>query len=156
MYIRPQLIDELRTVEVGAASVMAGMDYTRIELDLKPDASRWECGTLNFGGVAAFAASIEFLAGLSGVPERIYDLTSIICERITSAGMKVFSSREGNDWSGIVSIDTGNLDVAATAHRCKNAGILLNNRGGRLRVSPHVYNNVSDIDRLMDAITKTE
>jgi selenocysteine lyase/cysteine desulfurase len=150
------LIDRLRVIEVGAASVMAGSDFARIELELKPDASRWECGTLNFGGIAALAASLELLTCLPNVAERIFALTNSICERVRRAGLKVFSSREGEDWSGIVSIDAGNRNVAALAKRCKEAGIVVNNRGGRLRISPHVYNNEGDIERLVDVISKPE
>jgi selenocysteine lyase/cysteine desulfurase len=36
--------------------------------------------------------------------------------------------------------------------RCRDAGIIVNVRGGRLRVSPHAYNSVAEIERLVEVL----
>ncbi|MFL5328980.1 MAG: aminotransferase class V-fold PLP-dependent enzyme [Gemmataceae bacterium] len=156
LYIRPHLIDMLHPMEVGAASVMAGFDYSRIEFELKPTAARWEGGTTNFGGFAAFGASIDLLLGTPGIPDRVRHLTGTLCTRAECAGLKIFSSRSGYDWSGIVSFDLGSRDVAAAVKRCRDAGIVVSNRGGRLRAAPHIYNSEDEIDRLIGAISQPE
>jgi selenocysteine lyase/cysteine desulfurase len=155
-YIRPDLINMLHPMEVGAASVMAGFDYSRIEFELKPTAARWEGGTTNFGGFAAFGASIDLLLGTPRIVERMRYLTDTLCLRADRAGLSIFSSRGGNDWSGIVSFDLDGRDVAATVKRCRDAGIVVSNRGGRLRAAPHIYNNEDEIDRLIGAISRPE
>jgi selenocysteine lyase/cysteine desulfurase len=50
--------------------------------------------------------------------------------------------------SAIVSADLG-ADAAAKLER---AGIMAAQRGGRLRVSCHVYNSEADVDATLDAL----
>jgi selenocysteine lyase/cysteine desulfurase len=32
--------------------------------------------------------------------------------------------------------------------------IIVSSRDGNLRISPHIYNNMADVDKLMDGLTK--
>jgi selenocysteine lyase/cysteine desulfurase len=43
-------------------------------------------------------------------------------------------------------------DLQQVKRRCRDAGIVINHRAGRLRVSPHCYNTIEEIDRLMDVL----
>ena len=36
--------------------------------------------------------------------------------------------------------------------RCREQGIVINQRAGRVRVSPHCYNNAEEIDRLVEIL----
>ena len=54
--------------------------------------------------------------------------------------------------SGIVSLLTPGRDPKELLKRCKDAGVFVNLRGGRLRVSPHVYNTTGEIDRFLDVV----
>jgi selenocysteine lyase/cysteine desulfurase len=152
-YIRRELVEQLHAVEVGWHSVVHDHDFSRIELALKPHAGRWESGTLNVGGIAALGASLGLLldAGTDPVAARVLELTDYLCERLRTAGFEVFSSRQPGEASGIVSV-TGASDVAAAVHRCRAAGVIVNNRAGRLRVSPHAYNTFDEIDHLINVL----
>jgi selenocysteine lyase/cysteine desulfurase len=35
--------------------------------------------------------------------------------------------------------------------RCRDAGVIVNSRAERVRVSPHAYNTEGEIDRFLDA-----
>lgn len=156
LYVRRELVDRLHTAEVGWHSVVHEHDFSRIELALKPNAGRWESGTLNVGGIAALGASLGMLldAGVEAVGERILELTDYLCERARASGYGVYSSRATGEASGIVSL-TGVVDPAASVRRCKAAGVIVNNRAGRLRVSPHAYNSFDEIDHLLDVLGTT-
>ena len=54
--------------------------------------------------------------------------------------------------SGIVAFDLPGRDPAEIRTRCRAAGVIVNCRGGHVRVSPHVYNNADDFDRLVAAM----
>jgi selenocysteine lyase/cysteine desulfurase len=152
-YVRRELVERLHAVEVGWHSVVHEHDFSKIELDLKPHAGRWESGTLNVGGIAALGASLGLLldTGPSEVTERILELTDHLCERAQSAGYGIFSSRQVGEASGIVSL-TGVAEPAAAVRRCRDAGVIVNHRAGRVRVSPHVYNSFDELGHLIHVL----
>jgi cysteine desulfurase/selenocysteine lyase len=155
-YVRRDCVERLHTMEVGWHSVVHDHDFSRIELDLKPHAGRWESATLNVGGIAALGASLGLLesAGSDAVTARILEVTDYLCDRARRAGLKVYSSRLPGEASGIVSI--AGIDAAAAVRRCRAAGAIVNHRAGRLRVSPHVYNSFDEIDHLVNVLGASE
>lgn len=155
-YIRPELVDRLHAVGVGWNSVVGCRNFSRIDFRLKPHAGRWESGTLNVGGISALGASIELLLniGIPAVWDRVRSLTEYICARSAKAGLEVYSSRQPGDQSGIVSLVLPDTDVRQLVLRCRADAIVVNQRAGRLRISPHCYNTPEEIDRLFDCLTR--
>lgn len=153
-YIRREWIDRLDPIGVGAHSVSQQFDYSTIRLDLKPHAGRYEGGATNLGGLLAMGESFRLLldAGSEAIADRVLALTTDLCDRAASAGLTVFSSRVGGDRSGIVSMVTPGRDPKSLQKRCREAGVLVNVRAGRLRVSPHCYNTTDDLERFLDAV----
>jgi selenocysteine lyase/cysteine desulfurase len=153
-YIRREWVERLHATGVGWNSVVNSTEFSHIDFRLKPHAGRWEGGTVNAGGIVGMGESIQLLldAGIENVQARVKELTDYLCERVRSAGAEVFSSRVQGEDSGIVSLRTPNRDPKELLKRCKSAGVIVNLRGGRLRVSPHAYNTVEEIDRFVDAI----
>jgi selenocysteine lyase/cysteine desulfurase len=78
-------------------------------------------------------------------------LTDHLCARAGQAGLEVFSSRAPEDKSGIVSLLVPG-DVRQLVKRCRAEGLVINQRAGRIRVSPHCYNSMAEIDRLMETL----
>jgi cysteine desulfurase/selenocysteine lyase len=154
-YLRREWVERLHPVGVGWHSVVGATDFSKIDFTLKPHAGRWESGTLNVAGIHALGASLELLlgAGVANVAERVRELTAHLCARAAAVGMQVFSARESGEWSGIVSLlPPPGADGRALVRRCRDQGIVINLRAGRLRVSPHCYNTIEEIDRLVTAL----
>jgi cysteine desulfurase / selenocysteine lyase len=153
-YIRREWVERLHPTGVGWNSVVNAHDFSTIDFRLKPNATRWEGGTVNPGGIAGMGESLKLLLdiGIGNVRDRVRELTGYLCDRAKSAGCEVFSSRAAGEESGIVSLLTPGRDPKDLLKRCKDAGVFVNLRGGRLRVSPHVYNTVGEIDRFLDAV----
>jgi selenocysteine lyase/cysteine desulfurase len=153
-YLRRDWVERLHPVSIGWNSVVGAQDFARIDFTLKPNAGRWENGTLNVAGIHALGASLELLLSL-GVPAimtRVLELTEYLCERAASAELEVFSSRHADERSGIVALTVPGADPHALARHCRRKGIALSVRNGRLRISPHCYNSTEEIDRLLLAL----
>jgi cysteine desulfurase/selenocysteine lyase len=149
-WLRRELVEQLHPVGIGWNSVLDSRNFDRVELRLKPHAGRWESGSLNAGGILALGASLELLLafGIDAAAARVLELTDYLCDRAQGAGLEVYSSRRPGEKSGIVSLIVPG-DVRALVRRCREAGIVVNRRAGRLRVSPHAYNSMEEIDRLV-------
>jgi selenocysteine lyase/cysteine desulfurase len=78
-----------------------------------------------------------------------------LCEQASRAGLSIFSSRATGEKSGIVSLLSPGRDPDALVRLCRERGIIVNQRFGRLRVSPHAYNTFEEIDRLLDCVAST-
>ena len=147
-YIRREWVDRLHPIGVGAFSVVNPLAFSAIDFKLKPHAGRWEGGALNIPGISAMGASIEFLlnSGIENLRQRVVEITDYLCDRATSRGWQVFSSRADCEKSGIVSLIHPTLPPEEVVKRCKAAGVAVNNRAERVRVSPHAYNTEAEID----------
>lgn len=156
LFIRREHLDRLRAIGVGWNSVTHAHDFTRIELNLKPSADRYEGGAPNSVGFIGLGASLELLArlGAARVGERILDITDQACRRLTSIGAVLYSRREQREHSsGIVSFEIPGLDSHYARKVCIERGVALSYRLGRvLRISLHAYNNEADIERLVEAV----
>ncbi|MFL5339934.1 MAG: aminotransferase class V-fold PLP-dependent enzyme [Gemmataceae bacterium] len=153
-WIRKELIERLHPISVGWNSVVDCYNFSKIDFRLKPSAGRWEGGAPNIAGITAMGASLELLlgVGIANVRQRVEEVTDHLCDRAASAGLEVFSSRREGEKSGIVSLLTPGRDPQELVHRCRDAGIIVNNRSGRLRLSPHAYNTPEEIDRFLACV----
>jgi selenocysteine lyase/cysteine desulfurase len=154
-YIRRSHLERLRPIGIGWNSVAHARDFTRIELEFRPSAERFEGGAPNSVGFIGLGASLELLAGYGAkaIGERILAVTEHACDQLRRAGAVLYSHREVRDQcSGIVTFDLPGLDAKATRKVCLERGIALSFRSGRLRISAHAYNNEDDVARLIDAI----
>lgn len=150
LYVRRDWIDRLRPLGVGWHSVVSSYNTPGIDFTLKPSAERWEGGSFNMPGLQAFGASLSLLMeiGKETVSERILDRAQAVRELARSAGWQVYGSTRPEDVSGIVTLERDGVDPDAVVRQLRTAGIAVASRRGRLRISPHVYNNEEDLERL--------
>lgn len=153
-FTRREHLNLLRPVGVGWNSVRDESDFSRIALVFKDTAARYEGGSQNVAGFSALAASMALLDqyGTEALSSRIVEITDLACERLQSIGATILSDRSPERRSGIVSFEFPGRDPRELQRRCLEQKILLSCRAGRLRISPHAYNNEDDIGRLMDVL----
>ena len=153
-YARREWVDRLHPVGVGANSVAQPYAFSTIDFTLKPHAGRWEGGAYNVPGIAALGASLELLleAGIENLERRVIELTDYLCAKAPAAGLEVFSSRDPGEKSGIVSLIKPGVPPEEIKKRCRAAGVIVNARSGRVRVSPHAYNTEEELDRFIAVI----
>lgn len=157
-YIRREHLDRLRPFNLGWHSVVQS-DYTQIELKLKPSAARYEGGSQNMAGMLALGASLQLLRelGQEALSEAVIEITDRTCKRLEEIGATVVSDRRpnhrgGEQRSGIVAFEIPGREPMAIKKHCLANKVSLSCRAGRLRISPHAYNNEMDIDRLANSL----
>jgi cysteine desulfurase / selenocysteine lyase len=154
-YCRRELAEKTRPLTVGALNVVNWLDFDHYDFTLRPDAGRFESGGFNIAGLMAMRESLKILVGLGSeaVSARIKELGDRLIAGVEAKGYAVASPREGEQWSGIISIASNkhSHDQIAADLRQKHR-IELVVRHGRLRVAPHFYNTEAQIDRLIDLL----
>ena len=150
LYVRREWIDRLRPLGVGWHSVVGSYNSQTAEFSLKPTAERWEGGSFNMPGLQALAASVGLLLeiGPEAVSERILDRAEAVRALARSAGWTVYGSARPEDVSGIVAIERPGTDPNEVVRLLRARGVAAACRRGRLRFSPHIYNNHEDLERL--------
>jgi cysteine desulfurase / selenocysteine lyase len=153
-YVRREHLERLRPFGVGWNSVVHDHDFTRIELNFKNSAERYEGGSLNVVGFIGLNASLELLLALGqeAISSRVLEITDLACSRLAEAGATVDSIRTGDRRSGIVSFRVPGRDPDVLRKQCLQRHVVLSCRAGRLRVSLHAYNDESDVRRLIEAL----
>jgi selenocysteine lyase/cysteine desulfurase len=154
LYVRRDWIERLRPLGVGWHSVVGSYNAPEAVFTLKPTAQRWEGGTFAMPGLQAFGASLGLILeiGAEAVSRRIMDRADAVRELAESAGWTVYGSRRPADRSGIVALERPGVDPSATVRRLRGRGVAVACRRGRLRISPHVYNDDDDLRRLADGL----
>lgn len=154
MFVRENLLDMLRPLLVGWNSVSTAGDYSNPEVKIKRDASRYEGGSYNMAGIAGLAASLELLTAYTPakIEQDLLAVTDSICDRLRRLGAGVASDRSDGHTSGIVAFTMPNVATTIARKHLLEHDIVVRERNGRLRVSPHAYTNDEDIDRLIEGV----
>ncbi|MEZ6140698.1 MAG: aminotransferase class V-fold PLP-dependent enzyme [Zavarzinella sp.] len=155
-YLKREWVERFHAIGVGWNSVVHPANFSSIDFRLKPHAGRFEGGTINVAGILGMAASMNLLleVGIDSVWDKVNSLTQYFAEKIASAGWSVFSAREEPFRSGIVSIDYPGKDLKKVMATCRNEKIIVNVRSDRLRISPHFYNTIEELDHLIDVLRR--
>ena len=153
-FTRREHLNLLRPVGVGWNSVRNEHDFSHIELVFKDTAARYEGGSRNVGGLLALAASLELLGqfGMEAISTRVLEITALACRRLEEIGAVILSDQTPAHRSGIVSFEFTGRDPYALQQHCFEQKVIVSCRAGRLRISPHAYNNAEDVERLIEAI----
>ncbi len=156
-YVSREWLPRLRPIGVGWNSVVHAGDYSRVELELKSNAARYEGGSYNMAGFLALGASLAMLmsAKIENVAAAVLEVTDRACERLQELGAVVRSPRSAAESSGIVSFELPGVDPIEARRVCLEHKVALACRAGRLRISPHAYNNEDDLQQLIEALQST-
>ena len=158
MYVRQELLPELRPLGVGWNSVVNRGDYANHRFELRSEASRYEGGSPNMLGVHGLGASLDLLIemGLSPhsmtIADRVLELTEDAAARLQAWGATICSPRDAGHSSGILVFTVDGIEPARIRDACLAAGVAVSCRGGGLRLSPHAYNHTEDLDKLMHVL----
>ena len=150
-YISPELQEQVEPVEFGWTNTMHYADYARRDLTLRPDAGRYECGTLNTIGCYGLRAAIEFLleVGVERIGAKVQALGDRIADGAKQRGYEVLGERTPANGAGIVSFRKPDEESDAIVKRLHGRRIVTAARAGWVRASPHFYLTEDEIDAML-------
>jgi cysteine desulfurase/selenocysteine lyase len=154
LYVRKSRQDSIFPQEFGWTNVAGYNDYASRDMALRPDAGRYECGTLNTIGCYGLRASLELLleAGVERVAPAIQSLADRLVVGALDKGYQLLGDRTPENGAGIVAIQKPGLDSRKIVYDLKQKGILAAPRQGWIRLSPHFYISPEDIDRVVEEL----
>jgi cysteine desulfurase / selenocysteine lyase len=154
LYVRREIQDRIEPVEFGWTNVAGYADYANRDMTLRPDAGRYECGTLNTIGCFGLQAAIEYLlaAGIEEIAAHVQDLGDRIATGAAEKGYELLCSRTPSNGAGIVSFRKPGLDCRFIVAKLQEAGIAAAPRQGWVRASPHFYISPDDIAAMLSAL----
>ena len=154
LYISRELQDHVEPVEFGWTNVAKYNDYASRDMGLRPDAGRYEPGTLNTIGCFGLRAAIDFLleVGVGEIGPVVQNLGDRIAAGVEGKGYEVLGRRTPANGAGIVSFRKPGFEAGQIVAGLRRAGIAAAPRAGWVRTSPHFYISPAEIDRMLDVI----
>lgn len=156
VYVRRQLIEQLRPSVTGWMAFEGTDDFTRLtqyDDTLRGDARRFELITLPYQDFAGMNASVRLLLdiGIPSIAEHLLALHAPVLEWAARSGVRVVSPI-GPQGSGILCVSPA--DVGGTFRALKAAGVVCGMREGAIRLSPHFYNTIEEMERVVEILTQ--
>jgi selenocysteine lyase/cysteine desulfurase len=154
VYVRRELVQQLEPHEVGWMAPRGTDDFSKMlqyDLTWRDDARRFEVVTLPYQEFEAFNSSLELLheVGPAVIAQRVRELTGRIVDWAQSrSDVQLVTPPDRR--AGIVSIIPA--DAAAASTRLTKAGVTHSVREGAIRLSPHFYQTLDEIDAALRAI----
>jgi selenocysteine lyase/cysteine desulfurase len=133
-----------------AARNVFAMDINSYEPAL--DARRFEEGTPPIPSVYAAVAGLKLLleVGLESVWTQNQSLYNTLRQGFESQDLDIKTPPQAGLHGVMIAIAATNEQKAVAS--LEESGVIVSSRGGNVRISPHFYNDASDVDELMRAV----
>ncbi|HTV54677.1 MAG TPA: aminotransferase class V-fold PLP-dependent enzyme [Terriglobia bacterium] len=149
MYVAPSLRTKLPPNVAGWRTDREWRNVDNLHQGIpifKDAAEKYEGGGSQFGLLHAMGAAVDWILelGPEAIERRVLNLARSARERLINLG-----AAPGRDTrSQIVAVRFNQMDASQIARELQARRVLVAARQGVLRISPHFYNNESDLERL--------
>ncbi len=146
--------DQLINTNIGWSSVVNPRDFLNYDLTQKPDATRFEEGSYNSVGLYGLKAAIDLLLdiGIPTIEGRVLELTKRLRGGLEAKGYRVITSKTDSERAGIVIFESERHTPVENYEMLRAENIITAERGSGVRVSPHFYNTISEVERLLEVL----
>lgn len=120
------------------------------------NARRFESGTPNVAATYACGAGLELLLdlGIEAVHRQVRHLTGRIAEKASERGWPLVTPAAPEQHGAMMAI--ASRDAPALVRELAAEGIVVSDRDGNVRISPHAYNNDADLEVLFRSLERKE
>jgi selenocysteine lyase/cysteine desulfurase len=157
LYVREELISQLKPPITGWMAYEGTDDFTHLTRygeHLRNNARRFEMITLPYQDFAGMRSSLDLLLArpAADIQRHILDLHGPVIEWAERRQVPVTSPR-GKHGAGILCIAPP--DPASVHQRLRSASIIASLREGSIRLSPHFYNTIDEMHRVVEVLDRT-
>jgi len=157
-YVHAELADRLRPFNVNWFAIDGARDFNRLsraQFVFEPHARRFDVNeTANFINIAAGTASLHYLEEVT--PAVVEAHARALQRRVLDGlpnGFRIAHAVPEAMRSNILRlIGPTPEDTRAAYERARKGRVVVSMREGAIRIAPHVYNTVSDVERLLEAL----
>ncbi len=160
LYISDALLAQMHVPRRGWFSVETPFDFFNYEQPLKAGAARFEHSSPNRLPIVGLDAALGIFesidGGMQAVEQRILGLTGHAIAGLERLGYPVVSPRGEGERSGIVCFnvypDRQDISPQQLVDELASRNIRVAARGNVVRISPHFYNTLEEINTLLNAL----
>jgi selenocysteine lyase/cysteine desulfurase len=154
LYLRREWLHRIEPVEFGWTNAASSNDYSSRDMTPKPDAGRYECGTLNTIGCYGQRAALEFLLeiGIDQIAGAVLAVADRLAAGVQAKGYELIKERTAETASGIVTFRHPGIDARQIVREFSRNGIVAAPRQGWVRASPHFYVSPDAIDNALQIL----
>lgn len=161
VYVARQNFERCRPTLLGAWNVKSPDFIAQQDIEFEETARRYEPGVLNIAGMYGMKASLEMILeiGLQNVENLILKNRDYLEKKLALMGFEFLSPMAPDPMrSGILTTRNTQKNSGAIFSKLENNGVIASLRKTRsgdqwIRFSPHFYNNIKDMDRVIEIIS---
>lgn len=152
LYVHEDRIPELVPTIAGWFGAARQFQFDAGAFEFHADARRYELGTPALPTLHAALGGQEIIdeIGLQRIRERNSELTERLVAGALERGWRLRCAQDPGTRTAIIMV--AHPDPAGTVARLAERDIIVDSRPGHVRISPHFYNTVEEIDRVLAAI----
>lgn len=155
VYVRRELIARLEPSVTGWMAFEGTEDFTRLtayDATLRSDARRFEMVTLPFQDFYGMLESVRMLSdlGIRDIAEYTRTCHEPVLEWADARGVRIVSPRDEAHRSAILCIAPPK--AADAYHALKRAHVVCSLREGAIRLAPHCYNTVEEMEKVVEVL----
>lgn len=153
MYMRPEIAEQLSPKVTGWFGQMNPFAFDNHNLIYAPGARRFETGTPPVINAYAAAAALDILLeiGVNNIHSYLKDLSKFALEYGQDKGIPIVSPQNLDIKSSTTAFYVG--DASRIEQLMKQDGFVVSARKDVIRIAPHFYNTIEDIQAAIDRMS---
>lgn len=155
LYLSERARERVEPTHVGWISVETPWDFEDRSQPFRDNALAWESGTGPSSLFYGLENSLNLIkeTGIDRIENYLDELSTYVSEKLTGKDYVIDSSRKPGERSAIVCVrHASGQSCDEIFEHLQKEKIIVSSRSGRLRISPHFFNDTTEVDRLIEAL----
>jgi selenocysteine lyase/cysteine desulfurase len=153
LYVRRDLAERLRPTITGWFGRVHPFAFDATALDWAPGARRFDGGTPPIVNAYIARAGLEIIHEVG--PANVAAWTRVLSERLVTGGkargLTLYGTPNAQSKAPTTAFWVGK-DSATVERRMRSRGVIPSARGSVIRLSPHFYSTIQDVDHALDTL----